>query len=189
VIHIGVIPQVFIIDNTPPGASNNGSLTDPFNSINSFNTLANDGAGDYIYIRSGTYSEADGINLLSNEHLFGEGQTLSFTNPVNGAVVTIGTGSAGLTPTISVTGASQHGSDLGANNEVKGLNVATTLGNQIGIHDSGASVGTLSLSDIDVTGVGQAVNITHGGALTVAIDTLTSTGSTAMASTSVPQDH
>jgi hypothetical protein len=34
------------------------------------------------------------------------------------------------------------------------------------------------MSDIDVTGVGEAVNITHGGALTVAIDTLTSTGST-----------
>jgi cytochrome oxidase Cu insertion factor (SCO1/SenC/PrrC family) len=180
-VDIGIVPQVFVIDNTPAGAGNNGSLTDPFNSIASFNTNANDGAGDYIYVNAGTYSEADGINLLGSEHLYGQGQTLTFTNPVTGQIVTIGTGSAGNTPVISVTGANQHGIDLGADDQVTGLNVQTTLGNQIGIHDSGASVGTttgLTVSDVDVTGAGQAVNIAHGGLLNVAIDTLTSTGST-----------
>jgi co-chaperonin GroES (HSP10) len=180
-VDIGIVPQVFVIDNTPAGAGNNGSLTDPFNSIASFNTNANDGAGDYIYVNAGTYSEADGINLLGSEHLYGQGQTLTFTNPVTGEVVTIGTGSAGNTPTISVTGAGAHGIDLGADDQVTGLNVATTAGSQIGINDSGASVGTttgLTISDVDVTGAGQAVNIAHGGLLNVAIDTLTSTGST-----------
>ena len=147
---------------------NNGSIANPFNSIASFNSNAADGSGDYVYINAGTYSEADGINLVAGEHLFGQGQTLQFTNPVTGQVVTIGTGSSGATPTISVTGNNQHGIDLAANNEVNGLNVATTRGNQIGIHDSGASVGSLTMNDIDVTGVGQAVNISHGGALTVA---------------------
>jgi cytochrome oxidase Cu insertion factor (SCO1/SenC/PrrC family) len=180
-VDIGIIPQVFVIDNTPAGAGNNGSLSDPFNSIGSFNSNANDGSGDYIYINAGTYSEADGINLLGGEHLYGQGQTLTFTNPVTGQIVTIGTGSVGNTPIISVTGANQHGIDLGADDQVTGLNVQTTLGNQIGIHDSGASVGTttgLTISDVDVTGTGQAVNIAHGGLLNVAIDTLTSTGST-----------
>jgi hypothetical protein len=162
-----VVPQVFLIDNTPAGAGNDGSIANPFNSIASFNATAADGSGDYVYINAGTYSETDGINLVAGEHLFGQGQTLQFTNPVTGEVVTIGTGSDANTPIISVTGASQHGIDLAANNEVTGLNVATTLASQIG---------NQTMSNVDVTGSGQAVNIAHGGALNVTIDTLSSSG-------------
>ncbi|MES2098160.1 MAG: Ig-like domain-containing protein, partial [Pseudomonadota bacterium] len=179
--HVGVVPQVFIIDNTGGGSGGTGTSANPFKTIADFNASAATGSGDYIYVRqgTGTYSEADGINLKASEHLYGQGQTLSFTNPVTGVLVTIGTGSVGAAPTISVTGAGQHGIDLSTDNQITGLNVATTLGNQIGIHDNGAAVGNLSIADVDVTGVGKAVNIVNGGTLSVAIDTLTSTGSSA----------
>ncbi|ROZ61503.1 hypothetical protein, partial [Ramlibacter sp. WS9] len=179
-ISIGVIPEVFIIDNTGGGTGGNGSAATPFKTINDFNANAADGSGDYVYVRqgTGTYSEADGINLVTGEHLFGQGQTLQFTNPVTGAVVTIGTGSSGATPTISVTGIGAHGIDLASGNEVTGLNVATTLGGQTAVSDTGGTVGALTMNDIDISGVGQAVDIDNGGALTVTIDSLSSSGST-----------
>jgi hypothetical protein len=178
---VGVVPQVFIIDNNNATAddANSGTSTNPFNSIASFNTLAGDGTGDYIYVRNGTgtYSEADGFDLLNNQQLWGQGQTLQFVNPVTGEVVTIGTGSSGTTPTISITGSGNHAVDLGQGNTLTGLNLATTLANQTAVSDGGGTVGSLTVSDVDVTGTGMAVDVDQGGTLNVALGTLSSSGS------------
>ena len=180
---ITITGTAWFIDNSAVGSTNVGTQANPFTSIGAFNTANVGGAGkpdvgDTIYLRegTGTYSEADGINLLNNQVLIGQGENLI----VNGITVANEVGAAGDTPTISVTGASQHGIDLGSGNSIRGLNVATTAASQVGIDDGGAgggTVGALTITNLDVTGVGQAVNIDEGGALSVFIDNLTSTGS------------
>ncbi len=178
---VGVIPEVFIIDNADGSAddANSGSAANPFNSIASFNTNASDGSGDYIYIKNGTgtYSEANGLTLLNDQQIFGQGQTLQFTNPVTGEVVTIGTGASGTTPTLSITGANATGITLAQSNTLTGFNIATTQSSQTAIQDGSGTVGNLSINDMDVTGTGMAVDIDQGGALNVSFDTLSSTGS------------
>ena len=67
-VTIDVGPVIWYIDASAPGGGN-GTKDSPFNSIAAFNAV-NDGvgshpaAGDIVFLRSGTYSEADGINLL-----------------------------------------------------------------------------------------------------------------------------
>ena len=130
-------------------------------------------AGDFIYLRfgTGTYSEADGINLATGQTLIGQGQNLV----VNG--VTIEVGSAGLTPTIQVTGAGGEGVLLAQNNTLSGFNISTTNAAADGIEDGGGTVGTLTISNVSIAGTGQAVDIDQGGTLNVTLASVTSTGS------------
>jgi uncharacterized repeat protein (TIGR01451 family) len=154
-VTMDVGPSVWFIDNTAPGSTNVGTQANPFTSIAAFNASLGPDAGDFIYLREGTYTEADGINLGDNQTLIGQGQNLV----VNG--ITIETGSAGQTPTIRTSGGANDGIDLGQNNTVSGLNVDTTLGSGIGIDDNGHTVGTLTMSDISVstsTGAGILID-------------------------------
>ena len=130
-------------------------------------------AGDFVYLRfgTGTYSEADGINLATGQTLIGQGQNLV----VNG--VTIEVGSAGLTPTIQVTGAGGEGVLLAQNNTLSGFNISTTNAAADGIEDGGGTVGTLTISNVSISGTGQAVDIDQGGTLNVTLASVTSTGS------------
>ena len=179
---IGVIPQVFVIDNSanPADDASAGTLANPFDTIASFNALASDGANDVIYLKhgTGTYSEAGGFTLLAGQQLVGQGEALSFTNPVTGKVVEFGAGAAGTTPTVSITGAGNAAVTLAANNTLKGLNLATTLGSQTALSDGNGTVGTLTVSNVDISGSGMAVDIDQGGALNVVIDSLSSSAST-----------
>lgn len=176
---VGVVPQVFIIDNNNGTAddANAGTSANPFNSIANFNSFAADGTGDYIYIRNGTgtYSEANGITLQNNQLVYGNGQTLSFTNPVTGEVVVIGTGNAGTTPTLSITGAGNAGITLAQSNTLTGFNIATAA-SSIGVRDGNGTVGTLTVTDVDVTGSGMAVDIDQGGTLNATFDVLSGSG-------------
>ena len=178
---IGVIPQVFVIDNSDQVAddASAGTAANPFNTIAGFNALAGDGANDVIYLKhgTGTYAEGGGFTLLVGQQLVGQGEALSFTNPVTGEVVVFGAGAAGTTPTVSITGAGNHAVTLAANNTLKGLNLATTLGSQTALSDGNGTVGTLTVSNVDISGSGMAVDIDQGGALNVVIDNLSSTGS------------
>ena len=75
-------PLVWHIDNTA-AAGGDGSAAHPFNSIAAFNT-ANAAAGThpdtvYLHSGSGTYSEADGINLNNGQTLLGQGVDLTYT--------------------------------------------------------------------------------------------------------------
>src|SRR5262245_21248300 len=175
-VSITVGPSVWFIDNTAaPGG--NGTQATPFNSIAAFNaaqgTANGPDAGDFVYLRhgTGTYSEADGINLATGQTLIGQGQNLV----VNG--VTIEVGSAGLTPTIQVTDAGGEGVLLAQNNTLSGFNISTTNAAADGIEDGGGTVGTLTISSVSISGTGQAVDIDQGGTLNVTLASVTSTGS------------
>ncbi len=170
-VHIGVVPQVFYINNAATGSTNAGTQANPYTSIAAFNSANPAGSGDYVVLEhgTGTYSEANGINLANGVNLIGGDENLQFTNPVTSAVVTANTAS-GTAPIIKVTGGSDAGIDLlgTTGHTIEGVSVDTTAGSGIGISDDGNNVGTVTMSDIVVkTASGAGLNFTHGGALTV----------------------
>jgi len=175
-VSITVGPSVWFIDNNAAGSTNVGTQANPFTSIAAFNaaqgTANGPDSGDFVYLRhgTGTYSEANGINLANGQTLVGQGQNLV----VNG--VTIEVGSGGLIPTIQVTGADE-GVLLAQNNTLSGFNISTTNAAADGIEDGGGTVGTLTISNVSIAGTGQAVDIDQGGTLNVTLASVTSTGS------------
>ena len=165
--------SVWFIDNAAVGSANLGTQADPFTSLASFNAAQGtpDGpaAGDTIYLRegTGTYSEADGINLLDGQTLVGGGQDLV----IGAETIEQGTGR----PTIVTTGGTNNGVDLAQNNAVSGFDIGDTTG--AGLADSGGSVGSLTVSDVGKSGAGQIVDIDQGGTLNVTLNNAASTAS------------
>ncbi len=164
---------VWFIDNAAVGSANLGTQADPFTSLAAFNaaqgTPEGPGAGDTIYLRegTGTYAEADGINLLNGQTLVGGGQDLV----IGAETIEQGTGR----PTIVTTGGTNNGVDLAQNNNVSGLDIGDTTG--AGLADSGGSVGNLSVSDVGKSGTGQIVDVDQGGTLNVTLNSAASTAS------------
>jgi VCBS repeat-containing protein len=189
-VTVDVQPLVWHIDNTA-AAGGDGSAAHPFNSIAAFNT-ANAAAGThpdlvYLHFGSGTYSEADGVNLNSGQSLIGQGSALTYqtsaSSPGGVQTVTLIAADPAHTPTIQVTGATGQGVTLAQNNTLQGFHIDTsTNAGAIGIEDSNAagaagSVGTLNVSNVDITGAGKAIDIDQGGTLNVSLNSITSTGS------------
>ena len=179
VINIGVVPQVWYIDNTnfaANGAGGTGTVADPFRSIADFNDSVATGVNDYIVIRTGTGTyTGEGLDLQDGQQVWGAGETLSFTNPVNGAVVNIA--NAGTRPTLNVTAASDLGIDLAGNNTIRNLNITTAAGTS-GLNDGNNSVGNLVIRNMDISGAGTAIDIDQGGILDVQLGSVSSTGGT-----------
>lgn len=183
-INVGVIPQVWFINtdqSSLDASASRGSQTNPFSTVAEFNaaslTATGPGANDYIYVKAGTY-DGEGINLKAGQTLLGDDQALSFSNPLGGPAIVI-EDATGARPVISVNAANatDQGIALASGNTVAGIVVTTHASGQVGIDDSGASVGTLNISDTDVTGGGQAINLTHGGTGgSVALGTVSSSG-------------
>ena len=178
---------VWFIDNSGGGSGGSGTQADPFKSIASFNAvndntgLSHPGTGDTIYLRegTGTYSEADGINLLNDQILIGQGENLVINHTVQGNI-TVETGSVGDTPTIVVTGAGNQAIQLAQNNNIHGLNVGMNNATAVGIADGGGTVGNLTISNVGVgvgSTLGQAIDIDQGGGtLSVALNSVNSSG-------------
>ncbi|MCW2205021.1 hypothetical protein ABIF21_003808 [Bradyrhizobium elkanii] len=184
--HVGVVPQVFYIDNSPTALANSanlGTAADPYTSIAAYNAANPAGSGDYVVLRSGTYTEANGINLANGVNLVGGSHSLTFTNPVTGAVVTANT-ATGTDPVIQVTGA-DNGIDLlgTSGHSISGVSIDTSASTGMGISDDGFNVGTVTMSDIVIkTASGSGMSFTHGGTIVVtgSNNTITSTTGTAL---------
>ena len=162
---VGTGPQtVWYIDNSTAGTSANlGTSADPYTSIAAFNaaqgTLGGPQVGHTVYLLAGTgtYAEADGINLLDDQTL---------TGVANGP----------LRPTIVATAG--DGIDVAEDNTITGVDIGSTSG--AGIDDDGGTVGTLTISDVAIDGVartGQIVDIDNGGTLNVSLNSASSTAS------------
>ncbi|MBS1791322.1 MAG: DUF11 domain-containing protein, partial [Acidobacteria bacterium] len=181
-VTITISNKVWFINNNSPGSLNRGTFTHPFTNIANFNT-ANTGAalrpaaGDIISLRTGTgtYTEADGVNLLNNQKLIGEGVALNseFSADANStaAYTTFAAGTMASPVIVTTAG---NGVDLASGNTVRGLNVGNTPG-FFGFN--GTAVGTLTIGTVNVTGTGGAINISTSGAFgsTVNFGTLEST--------------
>ena len=139
------------IDNT------SGPTANTFSSIAAFNaaqgTPGGPAAGDTVYLLqgTGTYTEADGINLLDGQVLIGVGH-----------------------PTIVATAG--DGVNVAHNNTISGFDIGSTSG--AGIADSNGSVGTLTVTDVGKSGTGQIADIDQGGTVHITLNSAASTSST-----------
>ena len=182
-VTLNVEDTVWFIDNTAPGSLNLGTQDNPFTSIAAFNAV-NDGvgnhpaAGDIVYLRAGTYTEADGINLLNNQTLVGQGENLVVNHSLGGNI-TLETGSVGQTPVIVVTGASNQGIQLAQGNTISGLDVGMNNATAVGIADGGGTVGNLTISNVGVgvgSNLGRRSTSTRAARSTSSWSSVTSTG-------------
>jgi uncharacterized repeat protein (TIGR01451 family) len=129
-VTITISNMVWFIKNTG-GGSNLGTFSNPFTTIASFNTAnAGTGAvpdpknGDIISLRTGTYSEADGVNLRNTQKLIGEAiqfNTVFTADSNSSSAYTTFAGATNTAPTINTTAG--KGIDLVDSNTVRGLNV------------------------------------------------------------------
>ncbi|WP_154223472.1 Ig-like domain-containing protein [Marinicella rhabdoformis] len=174
-VNLTVANKIWFIDNS--AAAGDGRLISPFNSIGSFNSSANDAAGDVIHIDFGdgtTTGYDTGIILLNNQRLLGQGVVLSSTNtgityPTHSRTLPAAAGN----PTLVTTNANSI--TLGNNNIVKGLTVGNT-GTGIAILGQ-PSFGNLTISDVSVNGTGKALDLVNG-TLDATFDEISSISST-----------
>ncbi|MEE8170683.1 MAG: thrombospondin type 3 repeat-containing protein, partial [Phycisphaerae bacterium] len=177
-VTVTVSDMVWFIDNTAGGSNNFGTFSDPFTTIAAFNAALGAGApnpkpSDSIFIHTGTYNENDGVFLLSNQSLFGQGVdiTTGFTANANSAAPY--PPAVGTRPPISAT--TGNGIDLASGNTIRGLDIGDTP-NGIGIN--GSAVGACTISNMIINGLGQSIDI-DGGNLAVTLDSVSSTNSAA----------
>jgi VCBS repeat-containing protein len=149
--------KVWYIDNSAAGSANLGTEADPFTSIAAFNaaqgTVGGPAEGELVYLLhgTGTYAEADGIDLLDGQVLTGIGD-----------------------PTIAPTAG--DGINVGSNNSISGINIVAGAGD--GIAHSGGSVGALSVSEVNITTTsGDGIDLASGGANVQIANATISTGS------------
>lgn len=152
-----------------------GRLSSPFKATSSF---VNDGSGNHgkdgqtLFLAAGTYTS--GLALRNSQFLIGQGATADITT-ISG--ITLAPFSATLPSTSgtrpTLTTSSGNAITLGSGNTVRGLNV----GNKAGSGISGSSFGTLTLSEMDITGSGQALDLATGTA-NATFGTLSSTSGT-----------
>lgn len=134
-----------------------GSATDPFPNLD----LAEEASSvnHTIFVYEGSYN-GDGIDLLNNQLLIGEGNGLEMLNQILVA--------PGARPVID--GNTNNGIDLGSDNTIRGLDIDST-GNGGGIVGNG--VGNLIISEVSVnTQNGPGVDLRNGNTLDVTFDNL-----------------
>lgn len=163
-LHIGRV--VWFVDDAHPGADL-GTRDDPFVGFTGTNVGGvggvgdQDGPGDIIFLYAG--SHVSGLELEDEQELVGEGDGLI----LDGEVIV----AAGAAATITNAGGS--GVQVASGNTVRGLTVGNTLGAGI----LGTSFGTLTVSNVTVSGTGAALDLTNGN-LAAAFNSLSSTNST-----------
>ncbi|MEA2206052.1 MAG: hypothetical protein QOE77_2828, partial [Blastocatellia bacterium] len=167
-VTITISNMVWFIKNTG-GGLNRGTFSNPFTSIASFNSAnaladaaPNPKSGDLIALRTGTYAEADGVNLRNNQKLIGEAVQFNtvFTADSNSSSAYT-TFAAGTNTAPTVATSAGNGIDLASGNTVRGLNVGNTPG-FFGFN--GTVVGSPVINTVAKTGTGGAINISTSGA-------------------------
>ena len=158
-VTIDVSDLIWFIDNSH-GGTNNGSLANPFQSIQAFNLSIVPTSGDGIYIEHTGADYTNALTMATNQRVAGEGasqanlaEALGFTLPPHSLPLpTIG----GTRPVL--TNAAGNGINLSSGNTVRGL----SIGNTSGIGIAGGSVGTLAIEETDIGGTGEIVDLTSG---------------------------
>jgi hypothetical protein len=171
---------IWFIDKAA-AAGGNGRLTEPFNSIAGFNAIQGAGgtagaaASDYIFMKTGSYNGS--ILLLNNQRLIGTGASGSF-DAVTGITASANSSTrpalGGTKPTIS---SPANAINTAASNTIRGLEIANTTNYAI---QGMTSSGTLTISNVDVSGTGGLVNLNGSstGVLNVSFGRLDSSAST-----------
>ncbi len=159
---------------TGAAAGGNGRLTNPFNCLvgaGCFDAVAADDPGDNIFLYSGAYT--GGFTLLANQRLIGQGagaslSTITGLTPPTGSDALPSTG--GARPSITTTAAATSAITVGSGNTLRGFNIGDTTAVDI----TGTSFGTLTISEMTLSGTGRLLNLTTG-TLAATIDSLQAT--------------
>ncbi len=159
-VTINVSGMIWFVDNTA-AAGGDGRLTSPYNCLvgaGCFDPSAPDGPGDNIFLYSGSGSYNGGLTLLANQKLIGQGagNTLAaivgFTPPAGSSALP----ATGGTSPLIVSGT--NGVNLGTNNVLRGFDIGNTGGTDI----FGNSFGLLTVREVNLSGTGQALNLSTG---------------------------
>jgi len=170
-VTITIANQVWYVDNSA-AAGGDGTSWHPFDSLSDVTGASGpDVAGSIIYVGTGSGSYDGGITLLNNQELHGAGTALT----VGG----FNLAGAGTDPTIVNTGATNgtHGVVLASGNTLTGFTVGNTGGFDIA-NTATATVGTLTISNVDLTGTGGLFRADSGGTLSVTFDNAGTTSAT-----------
>ncbi|MGA9581482.1 MAG: Ig-like domain-containing protein [Allosphingosinicella sp.] len=172
VVSFTVTDPVWYVDASYTGVNgaSDGSYLKPFTTLANLSTGGSadalDNADDTIFVyNTGAYST--GIVLEAGQKLIGDGHAFS----VNG--ISIGANASNAT-----IGHAGVGVTLATDNTIYGVTLNGTANGAVGIEDGGASVGTLTIDETSITGLGKAIDIDQGGTLAVDLDQLSSASST-----------
>jgi hypothetical protein len=169
------VSGMFWFVNSAAGAGGDGRLTTPFNCLvgaGCYSGAAND-PGDNIFLYSGNYT--GGLTLKNNQRVIGQGagaslSTITGITPPTGSDALPSTG--GARPVLTTAAAATSAFTLASGNTLRGFNIGNTTAADI----TGTSFGTLTASEIDLTGTGRPLVLTTG-TLAATFDSLTSTSS------------
>ena len=143
---IAVGAPIWFVDGAH-GGSNEGSFTNPFQTIGAFNSSALTSTGDTVFIYTGTYG--DGLNLLDSQVVVGQGADLSAEitlSPYAPAVA--------VTSNPTITAAAGNGVTLADGNTIVAVNIVDSdADGMVGNGISGATV-VRNVNFIDTGAVG-----------------------------------
>jgi hypothetical protein len=171
IVSFTVTDPVWYVNNaTGSDVTGDGSYAKPFATLAPLSTGGSadalDNANDTIFVyNAGTYNS--GIVLETGQKLFGDGHVFS----VNGLNI----GANGSNTTINHSGI---GVTLSTDNTILGVTVNGTANGAVGVQDGGGTVGTFTMDESSITGLGKSADITHGGTLAVDLDQMSSGSST-----------
>lgn len=173
-VTITVSNLIWFVDNTGGGSGGDGRRNSPFKTLADFNA-GSTAAGDVVYLEHTGTDYTGGIVLQNNERLFGEGHTgganlanvLPFVLAANSVALPAINGSRPI-----LTNSGGNGITLASGNTINGVSIDLASGAKI----AGTNFGTLTTSNITMTGAGAALNLDNGNT-SVTITTLASTSS------------
>ncbi|HEV7346676.1 Ig-like domain-containing protein, partial [Telluribacter sp.] len=164
-VTISVTGEIWFVNNAA-SSSGTGTLSNPFRQMSDFNA-ANTGASgkpgdnDFVFIYTGSGDYTGAATLRAGQKLIGQGATTTLL-AITGYTAPSGTNQLpatnGTNPVLTTTVANTNALNLGAGNTLRGL----TLGNTTGSKIAGTNFGTLTVSEVLLTGNGQALNLSTG---------------------------
>lgn len=163
-IAVGSATNVIWFINTAGAPGGTGTLAKPFTNIAEFQAINGDGAGLHpknghtIFLYSGSYTGP--LTLRNDQKLLGQGSTQSildftgFAAPSGGNLLPA---TNGTRPNITTSGGTVNAITLGTTNSIRGLNIGNTSGTKI----TGTSAGTLTISEVGLSGSGSSLNLSN----------------------------
>lgn len=177
-VHLTVSGMIWFV-NGNAATNGDGRLNSPYNSLASLQAVnngtgSNPKAGDTIFLYGSATSYVGPITLLNNQKLIGQtaGVSLASAAGVTTPADSFPLPAMGSSPSSTITSAGV-GITLGTNNTLRGLQIGNTTGASI----AGASFLNLFVREVNITGQGQALDLSNG-TLDAQFGTLSSTSGT-----------
>lgn len=180
-VTITVSNLIWFIDNSSVSLTSDGRLSSPFKTLADFNASAGPLAGHLIYIQHTGTNYTGGIVLKNNQTLFGTGHTgaanLSSVLPFALAPNSITLPNINGTRSF-ITNSAGPGILLASGNSIRGVEAGTTATADYAIRDNNATVGSLSMSDVAISGATGGFRVGNGGALSATFAGISTSGGT-----------